>query len=569
MECGLFDLRCRLTDGAASLANNALDRLAIAVTETLGELMGTLATAWVRIKTPLLIGGSGGSSMRTAGEQAPAADGVETVLSWVMTIAFGIMVLSLIAAGVRLAVVRRNPTEHVGAIGTVLVATIVVSAAVGIVSAVAPAGSVQGSAPVAYLQASLYWYMLAVAAIGVIVGGVKMAWRQRSEAGMDVLQSMLTLAVVSGAGLTAVSLLTAAADAFAEWILDGSMGCSLDADGTCFSQAMGDLLFQAAEGAVGPTLPGLLTVILGLLAILAVITQIVLMVVRSSMLVVLSGMLPISAAATNTAVGGQMFKKTVGWLLGMILYKPAAAIIYAAAFTLVGDNAETRADGVLSTITGLTLIVMALIALPALMGLIVPATAAVASGGGLGGTAAMAAMALPSGAIAAAQRGGTAARPAGGAAGTPVAPGGGAGGPTGNAGAPGGPGPSGGGNRTGTDGPASPSGGTSTGGGSLPGGQGGSGGSGISGPGRSPSGSLPGGSSSGNPPKVAGSSPAAASSGGSAGVMGAPASGAAASGAAAGIGTGVSVGMQAVDSTRRGINKSVGKEAGGPDGAQQ
>ena len=320
------------------------------------------------------------------------------MLGWVMYVSFGIMVLALIAAGVRLASARRDASEQVGRIGIVLLATILVSAAAGIVAAVAPAGSVQGSAPVAYIQASLYWYMLAVAMAGVMVGAVKMAWQQRADAGLDVLQSILTLAVVSGAGLTAVSLLTAASDEFAVWVLDGSMGCSLDAEGTCFSQAMGSLILNSAAEPTGPDPSGLLTVILGLLAILAVIVQVVLMVVRSAMLVVLSGMLPLAAAATNTEMGGQMFKRTVGWLLGMILYKPAAAIIYAAAFSMVGNTANT--DAVMSTITGLTLIVMALIALPALMALIVPATSAVASGGGLGGTAAMAAMAMPSGAIA-------------------------------------------------------------------------------------------------------------------------------------------------------------------------
>ena len=395
MACELFDIKCKVTEGATTAATNALERLADAVTQTLGELMGTLATSWVRINTPVLIGG-GGTSMRSAGEHAGAAEGVETVLGWVMSVSFGIMVLALIAAGVRLASARRDASEQVGRIGIVLLATILVSAAAGIVAAVAPAGSVQGSAPVAYIQASLYWYMLAVAITGVMVGAVKMAWQQRADAGLDVLQSILTLAVVSGAGLTAVSLLTAASDEFAVWVLDGSMGCSLDADGTCFSQAMGSLILNSTAEPTGPDPSGLLTVILGLLAILAVIVQVVLMVVRSAMLVVLSGMLPLAAAATNTEMGGQMFKRTVGWLLGMILYKPAAAIIYAAAFSMVGDTANT--DAVMSTITGLTLIVMALIALPALMALIVPATSAVASGGGLGGTAAMAAMAMPSGA---------------------------------------------------------------------------------------------------------------------------------------------------------------------------
>lgn len=531
MSCGLFEFTCKFEESAASLATNAIDRLAIAVTETLGQLMGTLATSWVQVRTPVLVGGSGGSPMRTAGERAPDAAGIETVLGWVMYVAFGIMVLSLIIAGVRLAGARRDPEGSVGRIGIVLLATILVSAAIGIVAAVAPAGSVQGSAPVAYLQASLYWYMLAVAAIGVIAGAVKMAWQQRAEAGMDVLQSIFTLAVVAGAGLTAVSLLTAASDGFAVWILDGAMGCSLDADGTCFSNAMGEMLTQSVQGGPAPSLPGLLTVILGLLAILAVIVQIVLMVIRSAMLVVLSGMLPISAAATNTTVGAAMFKKTAGWLLGMILYKPAAAVIYATAFLLVGNNTANRGDQVMSTITGLTLIVMALIALPALMALIVPATAAVASGGGLAGTAAMAAMALPSGAIA--SRRATTQQ-------VGAAPGGAAG-PTGNTGThlPGGPG---------APQPAA----------GAPGGRGTPGGPGTSGgPGRTPSGAGAGGSPTRGPAGA-----------GAAGVDQAGAGPTGMAGGAGPVGAVASAGIQLAEGARRSINESVSSEAGGPDGAK-
>ena len=546
MSCSLFDIGCRVEESAASLATNAIDRLAIAVTETLGDLMGTLATSWVRIQTPILIDGSG-STVRAAGDHAPGADGIETVLGWVMYGAFGIMVLALIAAGVRMGTAHRDASQHVGRIGTVLVATILISAATGITAAVVPASSVQGSAPVAYLQASLYWYMLAVAIVGVIAGAVKMAWQQRAEAGLDVLRSILTLAAVAGAGLSAVALLTGAADQFAVWILDGAMGCSLDEGGTCFSQAMGNLIVQGATS--GPiTLPGLLTVILGGLSVLAVIVQIILMIVRSAMLVVLSGMLPISAAATNTAVGSQMFKKTAGWLIGMILYKPAAAVVYATAFMLVGDRSD---DPVLSTITGLTLITMALVALPALMSLIVPATSAVASGGGLAGTAAMAAMALPTGAMSAQRR----------PSGTPAAPTGGTPGPTGPTGV----------STHGSGGPAGSGGGTPP-----------STGASDPGPG-SPRPSGPG----GNPPPPSGNAPqpGAASPGGpgqhpapsatGSPPLGAPAStgmpGAGVAHTASGatpVGTAAAAGMTLADGARRGINESMGEEKG-PDGAQR
>ena len=83
-----------------------------------------------------------------------------------------------------------------------------------------------GSAPsdtVGFLQGSLWWYMAAAAVLSVIVGGGKMAWERRAEPGRELLKALMTLVVVSGAGLTAISLAVAAADAFAKWIIDGSL----------------------------------------------------------------------------------------------------------------------------------------------------------------------------------------------------------------------------------------------------------------------------------------------------------------------------------------------------------
>ncbi|NLH69352.1 MAG: hypothetical protein GX454_04105 [Brooklawnia sp.] len=106
------------------------------------------------------------------------------------------------------------------------------------------------------------------------------------------------------------------------------MACPLDTDGTCFTQQMGALTVGTSE--LG-TFGSMLIIGLGAMTLVVGIIQVLLMIVRSAMLVVLAGVLPISAAATNTETGKQMFQKTLGWLIGMILYKPAAAIIYATA----------------------------------------------------------------------------------------------------------------------------------------------------------------------------------------------------------------------------------------------
>ncbi|MGL5829022.1 MAG: hypothetical protein ACRC0L_05570, partial [Angustibacter sp.] len=131
------------------------------------------------------------------------------------------------------------------------------------------------------------------------------------------------------------------------------------------------------------------TIILLILSAGALITslvQAILMVIRSGVLVILAGTLPLSAAATNTETGRNMFRKTTGWILAFILYKPAAALIYAAAFKLASTDPGSD-NGLIRSITGLTLMVTSILALPALLKLIIPAVGNVAGGTALGSEA--------------------------------------------------------------------------------------------------------------------------------------------------------------------------------------
>jgi len=84
-------------------------------------------------------------------------------------------------------------------------------------------GGTTPSATVGFLQDSLWWYMAAAAVLAVIIAGGKMAWEGRAEPGRELLKGMLTLVVVSGAGLTAIALAVAAADGFSKWIIDQSL----------------------------------------------------------------------------------------------------------------------------------------------------------------------------------------------------------------------------------------------------------------------------------------------------------------------------------------------------------
>lgn len=450
--CGFLDVTCKGKEWIASSIGDAVQKVADAILEGVGKVLASLGTMWVNIGTPNLTGGGGASGVNP-GDHAANTAGINTVLGYATWVAFGICVLSLIVVGARMGIGHRHESrQHVDRLGVVLVATIIISAAVGLVTAIAPAVRSNGSPAVAFIQDSLWWYMIAVAVVGVIFGAGRMAWEQRAEPGKDLVKSLLTLVVVSGAGLTAVSLLTAAGDSFSVWLLNGSLRCDVGSDGSCFAGNIATLLALTTTPSTGG-LGAILIIVLGLFAILGSIVQILLMIVRAGMLVVLAGVLPVSAAATNTETGRNMFRKSAGWMLAFVLYKPAAAIVYATAFKLSGINIfKDDGSGLISVITGLTLMAVALVALPALMSLIVPAVSSVASGSGMAMAAAAGAAMMPSGAVAAGRlmgggQGGDSG--SGGSGPSPSTP------PTGatTTGPSGGPGPSGGGGSTGGPGP--------------------------------------------------------------------------------------------------------------------
>ena len=82
-------------------------------------------------------------------------------------------------------------------------------------------------------------------------------------------------------------------------------------------------------------------------------------------------------------MGKGWFKKNVGWLVAFILYKPAAAIVYAAAFQLAGTNVfQDDGTGFIAVLTGLILMVLALFAMPALMRFVTPLVGAMSAGAG-------------------------------------------------------------------------------------------------------------------------------------------------------------------------------------------
>lgn len=372
-----------VTEVVSKASNDAVQELANRVLEGFGKALASLGTMWVAVPTPVLTAGDGTTTLPS---NRPGSDEFTTILSYVTYIGLALTVLSIIALGALIAVrIRRGDgLRSVGALGVIFIAIMLISGASALVGALlsssAPGGS---SSTVGFLQNSLWFYVGGLAVLSIVIGGIRMAWEQRAQPGKDLIQSLITLIVVSGSGLAIITLAVTAADAFSIWVLNGATDCDVSAGGEsqCFGTNVAALVALTASSPLG--MMGVL--ILGTIALLMTYVQVALMVIRGGLLVVLAGVLPLTASFTNTQMGKQWFGKAVGWTLAFILYKPAAALVYAAAFSLTGTDAfQDDGGGLWTVLTGLALMLMALVALPALLRFVAPMTGAVAGGGAAG-----------------------------------------------------------------------------------------------------------------------------------------------------------------------------------------
>lgn len=213
---------------------------------------------------------------------------------------------------------------------------------------------------IAFVQGRVMYLALTAATLSLIIAGMKMALSHRGEALREMAKSLATLTVAVLFGVMFVTLLIVIGDGLAQMFIDDVVR----AEG--FDQRM--------EHAVnGPfsnlTLP--LMFVLGACLILSSVVQIGLMFIRNGMLILLIGVLPLAAAATNTEMGKMWFRKLIGWLFAFIVYKPVAALIYAAGFRMLSDQAGGF-DGMVRVVTGVTLLIMAVVAMPALIRFVAP-----------------------------------------------------------------------------------------------------------------------------------------------------------------------------------------------------
>jgi hypothetical protein len=114
-----------------------------------------------------------------------------------------------------------------------------------------------------------------------------------------------------------------------------------------------------------------------------VIVQAALMLFRQAALIILAGVLPLAAAGSIAPLTRAWVRKVVSWMLALIFYKPAAAAVYATAFTMAGSGGSVQ-----TVLAGFVMLVLSVAALPALMKFFTWTTGTIAGSGGAGSSSA-------------------------------------------------------------------------------------------------------------------------------------------------------------------------------------
>ncbi len=390
--CGVQDIVGNAVSGAAG---NALEAIADAVTAALISTIAELGALWTTIEAPDLTTAATGPAAVPAG--GAFNDQVGAFLGYVTWIGMGISAIAIILLAITLVTnARRGDGSDLVNRATLLFgATALVGGATSLAGFVVPQRAASSAPAVGFIQDQTFYLTLALAALSMVVAGVRIVWTQRGEPAQDLLKGLLTLAIVTASGVALLNVLLEATDALAEQIIDAGIGDDFQAD----VQLLLGIMPGAGEAAVFLGGNQMLIIIGGIIAVCINIAQIMLMVLRTAMLFLIAGVLPLSAAFMNTETGKTWFSKIVAWTLAFAFYKPAAALIYATGVTLTTSGLFSG-QGLLQFSAGLILIAASVIALPVLIGFLSPALGAMSSSGGGAGAMGMAALgaAIPQGA---------------------------------------------------------------------------------------------------------------------------------------------------------------------------
>jgi hypothetical protein len=213
-----------------------------------------------------------------------------------------------------------------------------------------------------------------VAVAGLIWQGIVMMISRRSEPMVDVIRGFITLAIWSVVGITAPTFAMDAANGMATYFYTQAVLAHN-------SDPLGSVDAALKNKDV---VDSMLRLTLALPLVVATFAQKIILIFREASVVILAGTTVLAAAGAFTAGTRHWIGRIVGWMLALIAYKPAAALVYLAA-TYMYDTADTMRQ----LYIGVMMMFMAIFALPVLMKMFTWATGQV-SGNGLSGASSVA-----------------------------------------------------------------------------------------------------------------------------------------------------------------------------------
>lgn len=219
------------------------------------------------------------------------------------------------------------------------------------------------------MQEYLWPWTVGVALIGFIVIAARMALTRRGAPLADLGQGLLIISCTTAAGTILPTLLLEAGDEWSNWVLQASTGGK-------FSERFGHM-FGLLTKAGGAGLTAGVIIVVGIVFMIAAVIQGVLLLFRMGSVVILAGVLPLAAAGSLNPLMKPGFKKITGWMLALIMYKPAAAMVMATGFLMFGSGTS-----VVDLFTGLAVMILSLVALPSLMKFFTWSTGELGAGGG-------------------------------------------------------------------------------------------------------------------------------------------------------------------------------------------
>ena len=206
--------------------------------------------------------------------------------------------------------------------------------------------------------------------------------RDLEETAQDSMMTIGRIMFTSAMWVPIVVLATQAGDAFSAWVIEESSNSASEAArGFVTGVVEENWSVSTAWMYAATASSGGWTAIVLLVAILVIITsviQLVLLYVRMGFLIILAAIMPVIAAAGGLENGKEAWGKAKAWTIALILFKPAAALVYAIAFWTIGNIEEDDTEAVLGA---LIIMSMAVLVLPSLVALIAPPAAQAPQGG--------------------------------------------------------------------------------------------------------------------------------------------------------------------------------------------